>query len=435
MSNVEHSDQDSVQAVLDAAQPKRSLLQRWWWLAAILLLCVGLFWLMFGGAGSANSPEYTTVAPSRGDLVTSVMATGNLKPVKQVDIGTEVSGTVQSILVDVNDAVVIGQELARLDISQLNDAVARDKATLAQTQASVAQMLASQIEAQNQLKRLQQLKKLTNGKMPSQNELDTAVASQARANANLAAAEANVLAARADLSSDETRLAKAIVVSPINGVVLVRSVEPGQTVAASLSAPTLFTLAEDLTRMELEVSVDEADVGQVQAGQTAQFTVDAWPGRTYQARISRVSLGATVSDNVVYYTATLLVDNDDESLRPGMTATATITTQARQNVILVPNAALRFKPLVASPVEPSKDAGSLMSKLMPRPPRSTAQRASQTDAEPVSAGQATLWLLRDGKPQAQTVSTGLSDGRTTEILDSTLALDARLITGMRGLQP
>jgi ABC-type multidrug transport system fused ATPase/permease subunit len=224
------------------------------------------------------------------------------------------------------------------------------------------------------MSRYQQVAELSGGKVPSKSEMDSAEANLKRAEANQASARASVTQARANLQSDETNLGKASIRSPIDGVVLARQVDPGQTVAASFQAPVLFTLAEDLAKMELQVDVDEADVGQVKAGQKAMFSVDAWPGRQYAAVITRVGFGSQVKDGVVSYLTVLEVDNGDLSLRPGMTGTAEITTLTRENALLVPNAALRFTP--ASDVQPQKKSGgNVMSFMMPRMPRQ-APRAS-----------------------------------------------------------
>ena len=251
------------------------------------------------------------------------------------------------VLVDENDRVKKGQVLAQLDLAKLKDAVTKSRATLAAAEAQVLQAQATMEEARAQLARFKQVAELSGGKVPSKSELATAEANLKRAEANEASARASVTQARANLQSDETNLGKASIRSPIDGVVLTRKVEPGQTVAAALQAPVLFTLAEDLAKMKLQVDVDEADVGQVRVGQTATFTVDAWPGRKYTGVITRVGYGSQTKDNVVSYPTVLAVSNDDLSLRPGMTGTADIVTVTRENVLLVPNAALRFTPRAA----------------------------------------------------------------------------------------
>ena len=290
--------------------------------------------------------KYTTQAARRGNLVVVVSATGTLEPVKKVDVGIEVSGTISKVEADYNDQVKVGQVLARLDTSRLEAQAQQNEAALQAAQAKVVQAQASVEEAQAQLARLNRVKELSGGKMPSQTDLDAAKANLARYKADEASAKASVAQAQAALNVNRTDLTKAVITSPINGVVLKRSVEPGQTVAATFQSPTLFTLAEDLTQMELQVDVDEADVGQVREGQEATFTVDAYPDRTFPARITQVRYGSQTVEGVVTYKTVLKVDNSSLALRPGMTATAVITVNKRGNVILVPNAAMRFVPTV-----------------------------------------------------------------------------------------
>ncbi|HEY3460611.1 MAG TPA: efflux RND transporter periplasmic adaptor subunit, partial [Casimicrobiaceae bacterium] len=247
----------------------------------------------------------------------------------------------------------------------------------------------------------------------------TADAALQRAIADEAAARANVEQASATLRSDETNLSKASIRSPINGVVLTRKVEPGQTVAASLQAPILFTLAEDLSQMEIHVDVDEADVGQVRDEQEATFTVDAYPNRHYPARISRVDYGSQVKADVVSYMTVLTVNNDDLSLRPGMTATAEITTQQVKNAVLVPMAALRFTPPDTT-AQANTSGGGLTSMLVPHMPRPAPTKSAGALQR--------VWVLRDGQPVAVSVKTGAMDGRRAQILEGDLQPGQAVIT-------
>jgi HlyD family secretion protein len=228
------------------------------------------------------------------------------------------------------------------------------------------------------------------------------------------------------LKTDETNLSKGTIRSPVDGVVLARKVEPGQTVVAAMTIPVLFTLAEDLTAMELQVKVDEADVSSVKLGQPASFTVSAWPGRSFPATIRRVGIGSTITDNVVTYKTVLTVKNKDLALRPGMTATASIVTAQRDNVLLVPNAALRFTP-------PSKtdDArgGSFVSNLVPRPP-SDVKRPNTASLENPQ-----IWILTDAGPKAIVVKTGVSNGRQTEIISGDLKAGMAVITEYQETRP
>jgi len=398
-------------------------------LAALFIVVLGYRYL--GGDDDANSSQYKTEPAIVGTLVVKVSATGTLQPTNQVGVGSELSGIVEAVYVDDNDHVKKGQVLARLDVSKLQDAVAKSRANLGAAEAQVLLAQATVAEARANLGRFEQVAELSGGKVPSKSELDTADANLKRAEADEAGAQASVAQARATLRSDETNLEKAQIRSPINGVVLNRQVEPGQTVAASFQAPVLFTLAEDLSQMELQVDVDEADVGQVREGQQAVFTVDAWPGREYPATIIRVGYGSQEKEGVVSYPATLQVDNSDLSLRPGMTATAEITTLTRENVLLVPNAALRFVPPAPPSNAEKKTSRGLVGALMPR--RHTTQTRPGTD---LSAGNThQVWVLHDGEVLPVSVHTGPSNGRVTEIVGGDLQAGMEVITEAVGNQP
>ena len=394
---------------------------RWWqrptlWLgaAAVLLVVAGLlYWQVQRKSGAA--PVYVSEPVRRGKVTLTVAANGTLQPTLTVNIGSELSGTVARVLVDVNDRVKRGQVLVELDKAKLGDQVVRSRAALAAAQAQLTQSTATVKEARATLARYEEVARLSGGKVPSATELDTARASLDRAVAAEDSARANVNSARAALSTDETNLSKASIRSPIDGVVLSRSVDPGNAVAASLQAVTLFTLAEDLAKMKLQVNIDEADVGQVKNEQAATFTVSAYPTRRYPARIVRVGFGSTTKDNVVTYLADLSVNNDDLSLRPGMTATATITTVQRSDALLVPNAALRYTPAAASAAP--KASNSIVSSMMPRPPRGGGgQRSAGTDTAQVRQ----VWVLEAGAPRAVAVTPGVTDGRMTEVTSAQL---------------
>lgn len=385
---------------------------------ALGIVAVLLLWGVYPSGNSAGV-RYITEEIAKGDLAVAVSATGNLYPTNQVDVGSELSGIVEKVMVDENDRVKRGQVLAQLDLSKLNDQVTRSKAAVQAAGAQVAQMQATVKETDAALARLRRVYELSGGKAPSQSEMDSAEAAMLRAGANEASARAAAAQAAATLRSDQTNLSKASVRSPIDGIVLTRKIEPGQTVAASLQAPVLFTIAEDLARMELQVNVDEADVSQVSIGQMASFTVDAWPGRKYPAEIMRVGFGAQTTEGVVTYKTILKVSNRDLSLRPGMTATADIATANRTDVLLVPNAALRFTPVQAVQAEKS---GGFVANLMPRPP-------SQPKQAKVKDGSKRVWVLREKQPVAIEVKAGLSNGRYTEIIGGELQPGTAVITG------
>jgi HlyD family secretion protein len=405
----------------------------WWrrastWLAVLLLLALagGAAWWQ-QRAGNQATPRYLTQPLVRGNLAVTITATGTLQPTRSVAVGSELSGTVTSVRVDVNDRVKKGQLLVELDRAKLADAVSGARAELQAAHARRQQAEVTLKEARANAARLDEVARLSGGKLPAAAELDTARAAADRAAADFASATASIAQAAASLSTAETSLAKAAIRSPIDGVVLARNVEPGNAVAASLQAVTLLTLAEDLASMKLSVNVDEADVAQVRAGQRARFTVAAQPGRDYPATVARVAFGSTTTDNVVTYTTQLDVDNADLSLRPGMTATATIATTERGGVLLVPNSALRFTPAgeaAAAAGPAASPSGSLVSKLMPRPPGMGTRRSGGAPREANgtgNGGSATLWVLREGLPVKLDVRRGLSDGRQTEVAGEGLA--------------
>ncbi|MDX3909395.1 MAG: efflux RND transporter periplasmic adaptor subunit [Sphingobium sp.] len=405
---------------------------KWGVLGAALLL---LLLLLSRCYGNADQPNYSTRAVRKGDLTVTVSATGNLKPINQVDVGSEQSGKITQVFVDVNDRVTKGQRLAELDTRRLNDAVTQNRSQVAAADAGVAQANAAAALAKATLDRQLNVFQLSGGRVPAKTELDTARANYSQALAQVRSAQAQVSVARAQLSSAQTNLDIAQIVSPVTGVVLSRSIEPGQTVAASLNAPVLFTIAEDLKQMEVEVAVDEADVGQVANGQAATFNVDAFPGRSFPARVNRVNVGSnasstssssstttTATNTVVAYTAVLSVNNDDETLRPGMTATADIVTKQLQDALLVPNAALRFKP-----DQGGKSGGGITSQLVARPRR--GNRATQQVNFGVGSSQTAYVVGEDGKPQAINVVIGESDGTRTVIRSGDLKEGARVITG------
>jgi HlyD family secretion protein len=399
--------------------------RRWGkWLAAALVVLIAVY--AVSRREGAPKTEYSTEPVTRGPLTVTVTATGNLQPRNQVDIGSELSGTVRLVNVDVNDEVRRGEVLATLDTERLKAQVLQAESALASAQARVMQAVATAKEARANYQRLLKVRELSNNKLPSQQDLDVAEATVAQADGERAAAEASVAQARASLATIRTDLGKAEIRSPIDGVVLVRSVEPGQTVAASLQAPVLFTLAEDLKKMELHVAVDEADVGSVEVGQQASFTVDAFPSRTFEAKITQVhfassdtkssssasSQSSATSTGVVTYETVLEVDNSDLLLRPGMTATAEIVTTRIDDALLVPNSALRFTPSSVSEANQATANRGPLSALMPQfTPRRPG--ANQRDS---ARRLGRVWVLEGREPVPVMIKPGATDGRNTEVL-------------------
>ena len=376
---------------------------------------------------------YVSEAAQRGSLVVTVSATGKLAPTNQVDVGSEVSGLVSKVLVDVNDHVSKGQPIVLIDPARFEDSVHQSLAQLNAQIATVAQNQATVAQTEAQLHRLEEVSKLSGGRVPAKTEMEQAIADRDRAVATLRSSQAQVAAARATLSSNQYNLVRAVIRSPVNGVVLARQIEPGQTVAASFNTPTLFVIAEDLTRMKLDVSIDEADVGEVRAGQKANFTVDAFPGQEFPATITRVDLGsnlsaqsstttsATSANQVVSYTATLSVDNPKLQLRPGMTATADITTTQKEGALLVPSAALRFRPTA------EVSGGGVASVFGPPRLRRTGNDRQATIAK---GARQTLYVEQaDGNLKMIEVITGDTNGTVTEVIGGPLKPGMKVVTG------
>jgi HlyD family secretion protein len=310
--------------------------------AAAAVIGAGAWWYFGRDAGS--DVRFVTQKAVRGPIDVTVSADGTLNPVRTVSLGSELSGIVSKVNVDVNDPIKVGQVLIELDTRKLKAQVAQYSAAVHSAEADRDKQVATLREAQLKLKRMNELNRLSGGKMPSRTELETQQASVDTAKAAVNAAKASIDDAKASLSTAETDLSKAQIKSPIDGVVLTRSVEPGYAVAATLQAVELLTLATDLRKLELQVSVDEADIGVVKPGQEAYFTVGAYPNKRFPATLKKVAYGATTTENVVTYTTYLDVDNADMLLRPGMTASVTISTAHKDNALMVPNSAFRFTP-------------------------------------------------------------------------------------------
>jgi len=407
--------------------------RRWakYWIPALVVI---LAVLVYFARKDENKPQYITEAVSERSLDIEVTATGNLRPTNQVDVGSEVSGRIDAVLVDVNDRVARGQVMARINTDIIDDQIKQGRANLDAARAQVAQARATLGVDNAQLSRLQEVHRLSGGKVPSQTELEAAQANVLRDRAAVNSASANVVASQAQLSSAMTNRDRAVIRSPVSGVVLARQVEPGQTVAASFNTPTLFVIAEDLSAMQLRVSIDEADVGQVKQGQRATFTVDAYPGRAFPATVERVALAsnntATSTQQqqqgqqgaaVISYEARLAVANQNGLLRPGMTATANIATQSTGRRMLVPNGALRFEPekeTAAGGVQLGGDDFGLDREKE----RATIGRGSRQ----------TVYVLEDdGKLKEIEVVTGQSDGRHTVVTSRELKPGMKVVTSMK----
>jgi len=410
--------------------------RRWmkYWLPALVvaLLIVGIAQC----TAEAPPPDYITEAVAQESLALSVTATGNLRPTNQVEVGAEVTGPIDSVLVDVNDEVTKGQVIAVINTEIIDQQIAQARANLNAARAALGQAQATLDIDKVQLARLEEVRRLSDGRVPSQIEVEQAKAAVQRDLAAVASARANIEAAQASLNGNLTTRTRAVIRAPVNGVVLARRVEPGQTVVAAFNTVTLFVIAEDLSQMQLRVSIDEADVGQVQAGQQASFTVDAYPGRRFPATLQRVDLAsrntvdsqsggasaaaASGSGSVVSYEARLDVANPEGLLRPGMTATATIATQNTGNALLVPNAALRFRP-----DEKKEEGGGVFQ------PQIGLEDGKQQATIGEGSRQQVQVLQANGTLKAIEVITGRSDGRRTVVRSTALKPGMKVVTGIK----
>jgi HlyD family secretion protein len=398
---VQNPDTDFAQRLGLELEPRRFWTRGRVWLAMLMLV------LIAGAAGfyfwRADRPTaYVTAAVARGPLTVTVNATGTLQPQDQVDVGAEISGRVDSVNVDFNDRVKRGQVLAVINTDQIRAQLAQAQAATNANRANVVNAEATVRETLDHRNRARAL--LARGGISAQ-DAETAEAAYDRAVAAVAKAKADVENASAQVAMYQTQLGKAQVRSPIDGVVLDRKVSPGQTVAATFQTPVLFTLASDLSTMQLNVDVDEADIGSVKEGQTASFSVDAYPQRRFDARLVSLRNSPKSANGVVTYQGVLTVDNTARLLRPGLTATADILVSDTKDALLVPNGALRFTPA-------AKDVSA--------PPLQQARNGEAMGR---------VWVLdANNRPNPRDVRIGRTDGRSTEILSGNLKAGERIVT-------
>lgn len=387
--------------------------------AGVAVVCLALWWTF---SGAPEKVSYMTKPVQTGDLIVTVSADGTLKPVRTVSVGSELSGIVSRVNVDVNSVVKVGDVLIELDCAKLESAVNQARATLTSAEAKLLEAQAVYAEAKAKLARYEELNRASAGKMPSRAQLDEQRATVKKARAGIAVAQASIDDAKATLQTNETNLSKAFIRSPVDGVVLTRSVEPGYAVAASLQAVELLTVATDLHELELQVDVDEADVGEVKPGLKTTFTVSAYPDRPFPATLTKVAYGASSgTDKVVTYTTYLAVKNPELKLRSGMTATVIIETARKNDVLLVPNTALRFRPEV-------KTQSDSATRLMMPGPRHAGQKTVKETTRAVSGQSRTVYVLNQkGNAVKRDVKTGMTDGTMTEILSGDLKAGDKVI--------
>ena len=400
----------------------------------VLVAAAGLF---VAFRSRSNDVRYATAAIDRGDIADVVGATGVLQAVTTVQVGSQVSGTIQQLLADFNSTVKKGQVIARLDPALFKARVAQAQANLVSSRADVERARATVTDSRQKYERAQELAKQD---LVPESDLESAKAAFDSARAQLQASEAAVSQSQASLNQSQVDLGHTVITAPIDGVVLARNVDVGQTVAASLQAPVLFVIANDLDEMQVNASIDEADIGRVKAGQGVTFRVDAFPDQAFKGRLEQVRLQPVVAQNVVTYNTIVAVDNKGQRLMPGMTATVSVIIEERKDAVRVPAAALRFRP---EGFEAGRGTGGGGGRVRPaseggRPsgePSAGVERASQTEGrgrdERGGGGRSGLVFLPgpDGRPEPQRVRLGVSDGRFVEVVDG-LAEGQKVITGV-----
>ena len=415
---------------------KKEKNRRWpWWVLGLVLAGGGAWWGFAGrGGNGGGAAGYKTVALDRGDIAQTVTANGALEAVQTVQVGSEVSGKIMELFADYNSLVTNGQVLAKLDASTYERQVEQAAAERESAKASLKL-------AEANFKRAEELRAL---ELVSQADYDQAEAARAQARATLQVRQASLSKAQVDLE-------KTTIFSPMDGVVISRAVDVGQTVAASLNAPTLFTIAQDLRQMRIEAQISEADVGGVAEGQAVRFTVDAFPSRTFTGAVSQVRYEPVTNQGVVNYIAIVDVDNGDLKLRPGMTANAEVTTARRENALRLPNAALRFRPPEGTAVQPAPSpdrAGDRPEPTGDRPPTERREHAGawrrgegggegawrehRSRDEGGEAARKTIYLLDEkGRLRMQPVVLGISDGNWTEIVSPGVDAGDPVVTGIQ----
>jgi HlyD family secretion protein len=405
----------------------------------------------FGRRGSKSDLSYETAKVDRGRIVAKVTATGTLSPLVTVQVGSQVSGRIQALYADFNSPVKKGEVIARIDPQFFEAEVQQARANLSAARGNLTKAKAQAKDSQLQYQRAEALAKQS---LVAQADLDTAKATADAAEATVIAGEGAVEQARASLHQAEINLAYTTIVSPTDGMVISRNVDVGQTVAASLQAPTLFSIAEDLRKMQVDSSVAEADVGKLRPGMEASFFVDAYPSERFTGVVRQIRNAPQTIQNVVTYDAVLDVSNPDLKLKPGMTANITFITTEVGDVLRVPNAALRFRPppeMLASLKGASRSRGDGASAQTNeerggagatqgsgrggggRGQRGQVRTAAAGAAgQPTTPDQKTVWVLRDDRPTPIQFRAGVTDGSLTQVAEGDLREGDRVITGVSG---
>jgi len=388
-------------------------------IAIALVIITGLSAAAMYARRDGEAPVIATDAVSRGSILTVINATGTLEAVDTVQVGTQVSGAIQSLSADFNSIVRKGQILARLDPSLIQAEIERARANLLGAEADVERIRVQRDDAAMKLTRASEL---TARELIPRTELEAAELALRTNDAQLKAAAAQVTQARAALSQAEVNLRKTVITSPIDGIVISRSVDIGQTVAASLQAPTLYTIAADLSQMQLNASIDESDLGNIRDGQPVTFTVDAYPNDVFRGRVQQVRLNPVIVSNVVTYAAIVSAPNVQLKLKPGMTATLTVEVTRRDDVLRIPSAALRFKPsksVLAALGDAPSDGGGSGTGVRP---------VATTGAGAPAPGRGTVWIYEDARLRPVEVSVGATDGTFTELVSGDVREGTKLAT-------
>ena len=396
-----------------------------------VLVVGGIFYYRTSHAEQPPTP--LTAAVTRGDVIAKVDATGTLAPVTTVQVGSQVSGTIKALHADYNSRVKKGQVIAELDPSLFQTQVEQARSTLIKVEADADRAKVELDDATSKGRRAQEL---YDQKLISRNDLETAQATAAQAEAALKSAQAMVTQARAALNQNQVNLDHTIITAPIDGIVISRNVDVGQTVAASMQAPTLFVIAQDLGHMQVSASIDESDIGRIAAGQPVTFRVDAYPAETFHGTVSQVRLDSKTEQNVVSYTTMIDVPNEDLKLKPGMTANVTVQIAMNENTLRVPNAALRFRPADQGAGGSEQVAGggreqtAVGSQLRPTATSGAghAPRAFGAGGGDRSSGR--VFALRNGEFVPVRVRTGVTDGTMTAVVDGDLKEGDQVVTGM-----
>jgi HlyD family secretion protein len=394
------------------------------WIVALVVVGGGAFgWWRWHQSHATTGPAYKTVPVEKRRIVGKVTASGTLSSIVTVQVGTQVSGRIQKLYADFNSKVTKGQLVAKIDPQLFEASVQQAQANYLQAKAGVVTAQANALAADKAYARVKALK---DENLAAQADLDTAEANVATTHASIDAANASLAQSAAQLHQSQVNLSYTSIISPIDGVVISRSVDVGQTVAASLSAPTLFTIAQDLTKMQVDTNVSEGDVGRLAVGAKTYFTVDSYPGQRFLGTIRQIRNSATTVQNVVTYDAVIDVDNSDLRLRPGMTANVTIVYDERKDVPAVSNAALRFKP----PASLGGGAGPGAKGPGGRG-RGRDGGAPTEPGQPAAPEAKTVWVMRGAAPQQVDIHTGLSDGTVTEVVDG-LAEGDQVVVDVEG---